>query len=325
MRAIVVREFFGKPEPADLPNPLAGPGQIRIRLDAAGVNPFDHKIIEGALKGQLPHEFPLIPGLDGAGEIADIGEGVTGFEVGDRVAGKWLIPPVGHGTFAEYIVVPRNSVIAKIPDNVTALAAAALPTAGLTAADLIEAAGVRSGQTVLIMGAAGGVGSFLVQLAAAAGAHVIATARPDDADRMIRLGAAEVIDYSRKVPVSDSPEPALYQPSVADSVRTTHPGGIDAVLDLVSSPAALAELAELVHPGGAVFSTIGSVDEATLQTRGIRCGNINSTGSAAGLAQLLQRTSDGDLVVPIDNAVPLAEAAGVVGASGARGKTVLVI
>ncbi|MFI6871360.1 NADP-dependent oxidoreductase [Nocardia sp. NPDC050406] len=325
MRAIVVREFGGKPEPAEMPIPEPGPGQLRIRLDAAGVNPFDKKIIDGALNGQLPHEFPLIPGLDGAGVVSAIGEGVTDVALDDRVAGKWLIPPVGHGTFAEYIVVPRDSVMARIPDAVTALAAAALPTAGLTAADLLAAAGVSNGQTVLVMGAAGGVGSFLVQLAAETGADVIATARPDDADRMIRLGAAEVVDYSRTVPVSDSPDPALYQPTVADAVRTTHPDGIDAVLDLVSPPAQLAELTALVRPGGAVFSTIGSVDEADLQTRGIKGGNINSQGSAAGLERLLRLAADGDLVVPVDNAVPLADAATVIGASGARGKTVLVI
>ncbi|MBF6138010.1 NADP-dependent oxidoreductase [Nocardia otitidiscaviarum] len=325
MRAIVVREFGGTPEPADMPVPEPGPGQLRIRLDAAGVNPFDRKIVDGVLDGRLPHDFPLIPGLDGAGAVSALGAGVPEFAVGDRVAGKWLVPPVGHGTFAEYIVVPHDSVIARLPDEVTALAAAALPTAGLTALDLLEGAAIGAGQTVLIPGAAGGVGSFLVQLAAAAGAHVIATARPDDADRMIRLGATEVIDYGRTVPVSDSPEPALDQPTIAESVRMTHPDGIDALLDLVSPPAALRELAALVRPGGAVFSTIGSVDTADLQTRGIKAGNINSQGSAAGLARLLAAAAAGDLVVPVDHAVPLAEAATVIGGSGARGKTVLVI
>ncbi|MET9492549.1 NADP-dependent oxidoreductase [Nocardia sp. NPDC006630] len=325
MRAIVVREFGGRPEATDMPAPEAGPGTLKIELEAAGVNPFDKRIIDGFLDGKLPHDFPLIPGVDGAGRVVAMGAGVDDFEIGDRVVGKFLIPPVGHGTFAEFIVVPRDSTIAKVPDEITAIQAAALPTAGLTALDLIKSAAVTSGQHVLIVGAAGGVGSFLVQLAALAGAHVIATARPDDTDRMIRLGATEVVDYGR-ITVTDSPtHPEDSQLSVADSVRTSVPGGVDVLFDLVSPPPVFADNASLVKAGGTALSTIGSADEADLKARGITGGNFESTGGATELRELLRHVGNGDLVVPIDNTPPLEAAPDVIGASGARGKTVLVI
>ncbi|MRH93147.1 zinc-binding dehydrogenase [Nocardia sp. SYP-A9097] len=325
MRAIVVREFGGHPQAADMPTPEAGPGMLKIEIEAAGVNPFDQRIIDGFLDGKLQHDFPLIPGVDGAGRVVGIGPDVTDMEYGERVVGKFLNPPLGHGTFAEYIVVPATSIIARIPDEVTAIQAAALPTAGITALDLIHAAKVGAGQHVLIVGASGGVGSYLVQLAALAGAHVIATARPDDTDRMIRLGATEVVNYGR-IPVTDSPthaESSLL--TVADSVRITLPAGVDVLFDLVSPPPAFADNASVVKAGGAAYTTTWAADEETLKMRGIRGGNFESTGGAPELRELLRDVGNGDLVVPIDNTPPLEAAADVIGASGARGKTVLVI
>ncbi|QLY30797.1 NADP-dependent oxidoreductase [Nocardia huaxiensis] len=324
MRAIVVREFGGKPESAEMPTPEAGPGQLRIALEAAGVNPYDQKVIDGALKDAFPSDFPFIPGLDGAGTISQIGAGVDGFEIGERVVGKFLVPPLGHGTFAEYIVVPPDSALAKVPDEVTAIQAAALPTAGITALDLINASGLSRGQTALVVGAAGGVGSYLVQLAALTGADVIASARPDDTDRMIRLGATEVVNYGR-VPVTDSPtRQEDTQLSIADSVRMTR-SSIDVLFDLVSPPPGFAENLSLVRDGGAAFSTVGSAFDADLQTRGITGGNFVSSGGAKELRELLRRVGNGDLVVPLDATPPLDAAAAALGARGARGKTVLVI
>ncbi|MGW5230044.1 NADP-dependent oxidoreductase [Nocardia niigatensis] len=325
MRAIVVREFGGRPEIAEMPTPEAGPGQVQIQLEAAGVNPIDQLIIDGFLDGQLPHDFPMIPGVDGAGTVAAVGSGVHDFEIGDRVVGKFLFPPIGHGTFAEYLVAPHDGTLVRLSDEITAIRAAALPTAGITALDLMHAAGVTRGQQVLVVGASGGVGSYLVQLAALAGAHVIATARPDDTDRMIRLGATEVVNYGRMT-VTDSPTHAEVSAlSVADSVRITDPGGIDVVFDLVSPPPVFADNASLVKPGGSAWSTIGSAADADRAARGITGGNLESRGGAAELRDLLRLVADGDLVVPIRNTPPLAEAADVIGATGARGKTVLVI
>lgn len=226
MRAIVVREFGGRPEIAEMPTPEAGPGQVQIQLEAAGVNPIDQLIIDGFLDGQLPHDFPMIPGVDGAGTVAAVGSGVHDFEIGDRVVGKFLFPPIGHGTFAEYLVAPHDGTLVRLSDEITAIRAAALPTAGITALDLMHAAGVTRGQQVLVVGASGGVGSYLVQLAALAGAHVIATARPDDTDRMIRLGATEVVNYGRMT-VTDSPTHAEGLGAVGRGFGADHRSGRD--------------------------------------------------------------------------------------------------
>jgi NADPH:quinone reductase len=311
MRAIVVRNFGATPELADMPVPEPGVGAVRVQLEAAGVNPFDQRMATGFLNGKMPHDFPMILGVDGAGTVSAVGPGVSGFAVGDRVVGKFLTPPAGHGSFAEYAVLPESAILARIPDGVPTGAAAALPTAGVTAQDLVDATKIEPGQTVLVIGATGGVGSFLVQLANMAGANVIATARGDAADQMTRLGAAETVDYTR------SP--------VVGQVAAAHPDGVDVLFDLVSPPEALAELTALVHDGGTVYSIIWSADEHALHDRGIKGGNIESSGGAPELSRLLQRVAKGDVVVPIDATVPLAEAASVIGAAGARGKTVLTI
>ncbi|TQM29948.1 NADP-dependent oxidoreductase [Nocardia bhagyanarayanae] len=311
MRAIVVRKFGEPVELAEMPVPEPGAQAVKVQLDAAGVNPFDLKMANGILEGRMPHDFPAILGVDGAGSIASVGPGVTKFTIGDRVVGKFLVPPAGHGSFAEYSVLPEDATLVPIPEPVTTMAAAALPTAGVTAQDLVDAAQIRPGQKVLIVGATGGVGSFLVQLANIAGAHVIATARGDTADQMTRLGAAETVDYTRA--------------SVADSVRSTEPDGIDVLFDLVSPPEALAPLTELVRAGGAVYTTVFAADEAALRERGLRGGNFESKGRAPELTRLLARVAAGDVVVPIDATVPLEEASTVLGATGARGKTVLTI
>ncbi|WP_067831005.1 NADP-dependent oxidoreductase [Nocardia inohanensis] len=325
MRAIVVQDFGGRPQPEDMPKPEAGAGQIQIALEAAGVNPFDKRLIDGFLDGKVPYDFPMIPGVDGAGTVSAIGDGVTSFQPGDRVVGKFLIPPIGHGTWAEYIVVPEGSTIAAVPDAVSSIQAAALPTAAITALDLVDAAGITAGQSVLIIGAAGGVGSFLVQLATTAGGNVIATARPDDTDRMIRLGAAEVVNYGVRVPASDAPEPARYEASITDQVRATHPGGVDVLFDLVGDAEQLRELTLLVRAGGALYSTVWAADETLLKSRHISGGNFESSGGAPQLARLLDLAAKGELVIPIDATPPLADAGKVVGAAGARGKTVLVV
>ncbi|MGY4098383.1 NADP-dependent oxidoreductase [Nocardia sp. R16R-3T] len=311
MRAIVVRSFGATPELAEMPTPEPGVGAVRVQVEAAGVNPFDQKMARGMLDGKLPHDFPMILGVDGAGTVAAVGPGVTKFAVGDRVVGKFLVPPVGHGSFAQYSVLPEDATLVPIPDRIPTIAAAALPTAGMTAQDIVDATKIEPGQRVLIVGATGGVGSFLVQLANIAGAHVIATARGAAADQITRLGAAETVDYTRG--------------PIVEQVGAAHPDGIDALFDLVSPPEVLSELTALVRDGGTVYSTIFSADPDALRDRGIRGGNIESFGRGPELARLLDRVAVGDVVVPIDATVPLSEGPSVIGARGARGKTVIAI
>ncbi|MEU8901577.1 NADP-dependent oxidoreductase [Nocardia sp. NPDC048505] len=311
MRAIVIRQFGATPEASDMPVPEPGPREVRVQLEAAGVNPFDRKIAEGVLDGALPHDFPLILGVDGAGTVVEAGVEVTRFAVGDRVVGKFLARRAGHGSFAEHSVLPEDATLVRIPEPVPTPAAAAVPTAGITAQDLVDAAKLEPDQTVLIVGATGGVGVFLVQLANLAGAHVIATARGDAADQMNRLGAAETVDYT--------------QGSVAQQVAARHPGGIDALFDLVSAPEELSGLTHLVRPGGSVYSTVGAADPELLRDRGIEGGNFETCGAAPELARLLRRIAEGDVVIPVAETAPLAQLAAVLDKPGARGKTVLTI
>ncbi|MFI5781070.1 NADP-dependent oxidoreductase [Nocardia sp. NPDC051570] len=312
---MVVREFGGIPEQAEMPTPDAHSGHMLIRLAAAGLTAYDRMLIDGLLADRLPHDFPMIPGIDGAGTVSAIGADVTSFAVGDRVVGTFLAPRVGHGTFAEYTTAPADGTIARIPESIGTVQAAALPTAGLTAQRLVDAAGLAAGQWVLINCAAGDVGTFTMQLAAAAGARVIAVARPEDTDRMIRLGATRVVDY--------------VEAPVVDQIRQHHPEGVDVLFDPVSTPATLTHLSRIVRTGGKVFSTVGAADAEALRARGLRGGNVEPTGDAAELRRVLQRVVEGEMVVPVDIARPLVELPQMLDAKfdveDRGGKAVLVI
>lgn len=315
MRAIVVREFGAEPQLADMPRPEPGPGELLVRIEAAGLNPFDGKVAKGMLAEKMPHDFPMIPGVDGAGTIAAVGPETTRLAVGTRVVGKFFGSPIGHGTFAEYATIREAGVVVEIPPEVDTAVAAALPTAGRTAQCLLEAARVKPGQVMVVRGATGGVGTLLVQLANMAGTRVVATARADAADRMVRLGASETVDYQ--------------QTSLHDYLAAHHREDIEVLVDLVGPAEALPELIDLVRPGGRVLSTVGSVDETALQAGGREGGNISSQDTANDLAYLLRLVAAADLVVPIDNTLPLESGLEAVAASaaarGARGKTVLTL
>lgn len=174
----------------DTPEP--GAGQVVVRVAAVGMNPVDVKIRQAA------HDFGVIrysdlPGWDLSGTISAVGEGVQGWAVGDRVFSLVGFPDAAH-TLAEYAVVAATG-LARVPGSWSAAQAGATPLAALTAWQALDAAGVAEGDRVLVLGGAGGVGHLAVQLAAARGAHVIATASPAKADLVASLGAAEVVDY----------------------------------------------------------------------------------------------------------------------------------
>ncbi|NKB65986.1 MAG: zinc-binding dehydrogenase [Candidatus Latescibacteria bacterium] len=174
--------------------PPVAAGEIRVKVAASGVNPVDYKL---AGRGNPAWNYPHVLGLDVAGTVEVVGPGVDRWQVGDRVYyhGDLNRP---NGGFAEYATTTAHTVAA-IPPSVSFTAAAALPCAGLTAYQgLIRRLQIKAGQTVWIQGGAGGVGGFGVQLAAAAGATVITTASPTNAEHVTRLGAAHVIDYNRE-------------------------------------------------------------------------------------------------------------------------------
>src|SRR5712691_13453068 len=173
------------------------------------------------LKGMVEYAFPVTRGRDFAGVVETVGSGVSRYQPGDRVYG-FLVhanPTVHDGSWADYLVVPEDTSVARKPDSVDVGMAGAAPLAAITALAALDALEPAGDTTVLVVGASGGVGSFFVQLAAAAGATVIAPALPEDQDYLRGLGIDEIIDRNA---------------DVAAAVLEAHPDGVDAILDLVS-------------------------------------------------------------------------------------------
>lgn len=311
MKAVVITDFDTAPTLTDLPVPAPGPGQVLVRLHAAGLNPFDWKVADGAMKDAVPHAFPLVMGSDGAGVVEATGPGVTRFRTGDRVYGQFMRLEEGLGSYAEYTLADENGALAVIPDTLPFTVAAALPTASVTAYQAVEAARVGAGHTLLINGAGGGVGQSAIQFATQAGAQVVATATPDQADHLRDLGAGTVIDFTRA--------PAHEQVAA---------GSVDAVLDLVTpaggDPSALAGL---VRPGGTLVNTNYALDPDALAARDILGINFGNRPTPEVLATLAELADTGKLRVHVDAEVPLHQAPEALArsrAGHARGKTVIV-
>ncbi|MEU5153061.1 NADP-dependent oxidoreductase [Glycomyces sp. NPDC021274] len=312
MRAVVVTDFDTEPRLVELPVPEPGPGEVLVRLAAAGVNPFDWKVVEGAMRGSVEHVFPLVLGSDGAGTVERVGEGAD-FAPGERVFGQFMDVQHGRGSYAEYAVA-KAAKLARMPAGLPFDTAAALPTAGAAAHDFVEGTGIGPGCTLLVNGASGGVGQAAVQLAAAQGVRVIGTTDPDTAGYLRELGAAETVDFT--------------QGPAADQVRRAHPDGIDAIVDLISGPGEIEPIAALLKPNGVIVSSNGAVDDEVLATLGLRGANLYANARPATLKSLAEAVELGQLRLRIDFAVPLEEAADALArlmAGKARGKTVLLI
>ena len=294
MRTIAVKTFGGPIALIDLPTPEIVAGEVLIRVRAAGVNPFDWKVAHGALEDQMKHRFPLILGFDAAGVIERVGADVTQLAEGEEVYGYLFKPVIGDGTYAEYVGAPAT-IVAKKPVTVGFAEAAALPTPGLTAMDLVDAVDTREGETILIVGATGGVGSYATQLAARGGAHVIATARQTNEELVRRLGAAETIDHTTE--------------DLVDAVRMAQPGGIDAVIDVVSDREALGRISTLVNEGGRLASSVYAADVEGLARRGIVAMNVSMQPDARRLGELSRMVDAGELSVTLDRTFPLEKAA----------------
>jgi NADPH:quinone reductase-like Zn-dependent oxidoreductase len=294
MRTIAVKTFGGPIALIDLPTPEIVAGEVLIRVRAAGVNPFDWKVAHGALEDQMKHRFPLILGFDAAGVIERVGADVTQLAEGEEVYGYLFKPVIGDGTYAEYVGASAT-IVAKKPVTVGFAEAAALPTPGLTAMDLVDAVDTREGETILIVGATGGVGSYATQLAARGGAHVIATARQTNEELVRRLGAAETIDHTTE--------------DLVDAVRMAQPGGIDAVIDVVSDREALGRISTLVNEGGRLASSVYAADVEGLARRGIVAMNVSMQPDARRLGELSRMVDAGELSVTLDRTFPLEKAA----------------
>ena len=239
MRAVVLSEFGANPEVTDLETPEPGEGEVRVRVHAASVNGFDTAVANSYLKGMMEHRFPVVLGKDFAGTVDALGAGVIDYQVGQRVFGVVTKPYLGDGSFAEYVTVATAVGLARLPESIDFTEGATLGLAGAAAIAAVDAAALQPGQSVLIAGATGGVGNQAVQLAAKAGAKVLATATSEQEKQLVtELGATETLDYTG---------------DITAKVRETHPAGVDVVLHFAGDPAALLAT---VRPGGRFVSTL---------------------------------------------------------------------
>ncbi len=312
MRAIAIDAYGGSErlQLMDLPIPEIGPDDVLIRVRAAGVNPADISFREGRLAQMMPLSFPAIMGSDFAGTVAQVGAHVTTVRPQTQVYGISF----GGGSYAEYIRVPATGEFAALPASLDVVHAAALPMPGMTALGALDTAALTPGEVFLIVGGAGGIGSFAIQMAARLGAHVIATTRTEDQEYLRSLGAAETVDYT--------------QGDVVEAVRASHAGGVDAVLDVVSGAAAIGHVAQALRPGGRLLSTIYAVDPAQLAERGITAVNLVRPQGAAVLDRLSSLVEAGALRVPVQETLPLEEAARaqeMLQHAHVRGKLVLTV
>lgn len=303
-------------EPASLmtlPDPEVGPRYVRIAIRAASVNGFDVFQANGYLLAMMEHRFPAVIGRDFAGVVEATGADVTGVAVGDEVIGFVpSMPPLEHGSFAEQISA-SDLVLATKPAGLDFDVAAALPLAGSAALDLLDAVDVKVGDTILIVGATGGVGTLAVQLAAQRGAVVIATARPDEEAFVRDLGATHTVDYSAG--------------GVVEAVRALYPNGVTAVIDLVDQTDALTEVGAVVRSGGRVATLLGAAHIEVFSGRGVVASNVNAAPTVAKLRDLAERVASGQLRVVIQDVHPLDRAAEAIAAfqAGTRGKLVLQV
>ena len=312
MRAITVSHYGAAPEVTNVPDPRPGPGQVLIKIAGAGVNPIDRRLADGAFQAIMPGSFPFILGTDVAGVIEAVGEGAGRFAPGEEVFGSILIVPLGSaGTYAERVAVTEDAPLARVPKDLDLIVAAALPGAGGTALQIAESLDPLRGKKVLLVGAAGGVGSFATQLAANAGARVIAVARAGAADRMRAYGAVETVDHTAV--------------SVPDTVRGTHPDGIDVLVDVASDADGFATLAALVSAGGTALTTRSVADTEALASREVAGVNVRADLTTDVLDRLAEMVVSGRIVAPPITRIELDDAPTMDRDAHAGGKTVITM
>ncbi|MGO8672010.1 MAG: NADP-dependent oxidoreductase [Capsulimonadaceae bacterium] len=304
MKAIVVTEFGGADvlRAVEIPDPQAGDGELLVDVHAASINPVDYKRASGAYQQNMPITLPWIPGADFAGVVAEVGSGVTGFAPGDRVFGT------ATGAYAERVVT-RPNLIAKTPKSLSDIDAAAVPVAGQTAWQMLFDRGeLTSCQRVLIHAAAGGVGTFAVQLAQWAGAEVTATGSASNAEFLRSIGADIVVDYKA----------TPFETVVED---------MDLVIDLVGGDTQIRSLG-VVKPGGALISAVRPPQAEISGRTDIRAEYMSMRAGTRNLDQLANLIDSGVLRVIVTSQYPLLDAAAAWRSAmegHTRGKAVLVV
>ncbi len=283
MKAIVVHQYGG-PEVLkfeDYPDPAPGPGEVLVRVAAASVNPIDYKRRAGLTKDFYPLKFPGLIGVDVAGTVVKIGPGVGDFSVGDQVFA------MADNTYAELCVV-KADVLAKVPKGLDLVQAAALPLATVTGNQLMSATGIKTGQTVLVVGAAGNVGRSAVFTAKQRGATVIAGVLKRQIDEMKTVGADQAVATDDDTAVANLPP-------------------LDAVADTVGGRTAEKLIAK-VKLGG-VYASVVEAPQNAAKYASVKLVHVFSKFDRKTLEFMAEAVRDGKLVIPISEKLPLSEAA----------------
>jgi NADPH:quinone reductase-like Zn-dependent oxidoreductase len=309
--AIRVHAFGGndqlKYEEVEVPTP--GEGEVLLRVAAAGVNPVDWKVVRGYLNSAIPAKMPFVPGWELSGTIVARGHGARRFAVGDRVYGYVRRPSIEHGAYAEYVSAPE-CYLAAAPEKLPLEAAAGIPLAGLTAYQCIhDAAKLREDETILILGASGGVGGFGIQIAKVLGANVIAVASQANSAYVLGLGADEFIGYDK------GPVEAAFK---------AHAGKADVIFDCTGGDTSL-KSRPVLKDGGRVVSIAARNPPAGFE--GVNYQYVFVDPSCVQLRKLAGLADEGRLTVHVHARTPLSQAAKALDQSETghtRGKVVLV-
>ena len=312
MRAIQLARFGGPEvlEPVDLPTPEPIPTEVRVRVQAAGVNPVDWKTRQGGARARALYDLPFVLGWDVAGVVDAVAGGVTRFAVGDEVFGLPWFPRLASA-YAEYVTAPSRQ-FARIPHALDTVQAGGLPLAGLTAWQaLVDTAKVQRGDRVLIHAAAGGVGHLAVQIAKARGAHIVATARAGKHEFLRGLGVERVIDYT-------------------DVAFEAQAGEVDVVLDLIGTEDYGMRSLQTLREGGLLIQVPSGAPESVkhaARDQGKQLTGILVEPDGHALEQLAALADSGQLRVEVAETLPLEQAARAheLGEEGrVQGKLVLV-
>lgn len=286
MKTLEYTDYGQAPTTAERQVPTAATGEVLVKVAGAALNPLDTKIHAGYMTDFFPVEFPYVPGTDISGTIEAIGDGVSGWKTGDDIIAR--LDPSKGGGFAEYAVVPSEQLV-RAPTSMPLVESAGLVTIGGTAWQvLFNEYAISSGERVLVHGAAGPVGAFVVQLAVQAGAEVFATASASDADYVRDLGAVQVIDYQN----------ARFEELLSD---------IDLVIDTVGGEVEERSL-KVLKQGGTLIATPMPPDEDRARAAGVEAKFVFHMSDAAKLGHVAERADHG-VKVRLDRMVGLEEGA----------------
>ena len=294
MKAVVINEFGGREKLTltELPPPEPAEGEVLVRIRAAGINPVDWKIREGWLKDLLPYEFPIILGWDLAGVIEETGSNVKRFAKGDNIFAYNRKPIVQQGTYAEYATL-QESYISHSPDSLSFEESASIPLAALTAYQAVyDAVQLQADQSILIIGASGGVGGFAVQFANLIGARVTAIASEKNHPYLQGLGAEHTICYTKG--------------DFQESFKTICPSGADAVFDLIGGEA-LKKAGACVKPGGKIVSITDDPRSHVPPEKNIECHFVFVEPKAKQLDHIREMVDSGKLKTHLSSIYALAD------------------